>query len=52
MAEDKEKDIFSDGVKLSVEISKETIEQISQQWEHLGICNDFIFCKVMLDEGS
>ena len=38
------------GTQPVVEISEEMKEQISQQWEHLGICNDFIFCKVMLDE--
>ena len=25
-------------------------EQLAKQWEHIGISNDFVFCKVMQDE--
>lgn len=36
----------SDDVKISPEIE----EQIIQQWENIGICNDFVFCKIMQDK--
>lgn len=27
------------------------LEEISRRWEHLTLADDFVFCKVMLDEG-
>ena len=32
-------------------IKPEIEQQIIQQWETIGICNDFIFCKIMQDKG-
>lgn len=33
-----------------IAISTLTEEQLYDQWEHIGISNDFVFCKVMQDE--
>ena len=38
------------GVNDDVEISPEIEEQVIKQWESIGICNDFVFCKVMQDQ--
>ena len=40
--------VFGDGN--SINIRPEVEEQVKRQWESLGICNDFIFCKIMQDE--
>ena len=33
-----------------VRISPEVEQQVIQQWETIGISNDFVFCKIMQDE--
>ena len=33
-----------------IAINPEVEEQVIQQWKTIGICNDFVFCKIMQDE--
>lgn len=35
----------------TIVVSPEVEEQVIKQWETVGICNDFVFCKVMQDKG-
>ncbi len=42
-------DAFRKG-KLMNEQNAVLLRQIEQSWESIGICNDFIFCKIMQDE--
>ena len=37
-------------VNEEVRISPEVEQQVIQQWETIGISNDFVFCKIMQDE--
>ena len=32
------------------DIASEYERKLSEQWKKIGICNDFVFCKVMQDE--
>ncbi len=32
-------------------ISQEIFQKFTQEWENIGISNDFVFCKIMQDEG-
>lgn len=42
---------MSDELTINEQANNSDIEQsLSEKWEKLGICNDFIFCKVMQDE--
>ena len=35
-----------------IQISPEVESRVIQQWETIGITNDFVFCKVMQDKTS